>query len=97
MDFEKILKFPKDHQSKNLIKVQSMKKSSFYYSDEILNNEHKPLRFQRKESIEDSRHNSAVHKITDLNITKLIEDIEYENLKKTVFLKDQMLSGIPAM
>jgi hypothetical protein len=63
-----------------------MKKTSFYYSDEIMNYEMKSLRQMRNESTDDSRPSSTVHKITDLNITKLIEDIEYENLKKTAFV-----------
>jgi hypothetical protein len=53
----------------------------------VLNYEIKQFREIRNESTDDSR-NSAQHKITDLNIAKLVEDIEYENLKKTAFVQD---------
>lgn len=58
------------------------KKISFYFSDEILNYENKTHKFSFNESLDDSKLNLTVHKITDINITNLIEDLEYEDLKK---------------
>jgi hypothetical protein len=76
-DFLKFLSNPKD-----ATLLTPAKKMSFYYSDEILNYENKSHRYSKDSTADDSQRNSTAHKITDLNITKLIEDIEYEELKK---------------
>lgn len=77
-DFLNFLNHPRE--SHHSFYGDAQKKVSFYFSDEILNYENKSVRISKPESVEDR--NSTVHKITDMNITKLIEDIEYEDLKK---------------
>lgn len=57
------------------------KKISFYYSDEILMHDNK-YPYSRNESMDYSTQSTTAHKITDLNIEKLIEDLEYDEIKK---------------
>ena len=48
----------------------------------MLYHESKFQKVTQNESIEELRYYTSVHKITDININKLIDDIEYEDLKK---------------
>ena len=55
-EFLKLLKDPKEAQN-NIIRDQTSKKISFYFSDEILNYENKSFKFSIAESVEDSKMN----------------------------------------